>query len=211
MGQFLIHSLFFQSVFTPYLAVNPRLCPMLFQSILSERLHIRPFQADDWAAVYTYMSNPQVTAWLPEGQLDQAQTQAFVSENQGEEAKSYAVVLRGENVLIGHMVYHLWFAPKTYELGWVFHPDYYNRGYATEAARTLIHHSFATLHAHRVIATCQPENIASWRVMEKLGMRREGWFRQCIYRTETLWWDEYFYAILAEEWHKQQKERRGLG
>lgn len=177
---------------------------MLLDSISTERLQIRPFQADDWTAVYAYLSNPQVTAWLPEGQLDQAQTQVFVTENQGEETKAYAVTLRGADVLVGHLVYHLWFAPRTYELGWVFHPDYQGRGYATEAARALLQHSFATLQAHRVIATCQPQNIASWRVMEKLGLRREGHFRQCIYRRDDLWWDEYFYALLAAEWQQAQ-------
>ena len=58
---------------------------------------------------------------------------------------------------------------------------------------------FETLGLHRVIATCQPENTASWRVMEKLGMRREAHFRKGHYRGAT-WWDEYFYALLAKEW-----------
>jgi [ribosomal protein S5]-alanine N-acetyltransferase len=178
---------------------------MLLDFIATDRLHIRPFQANDWPTIYAYLSDPGVTAWLPEGLLDQAQTQAFVAENQGGETKAYAVVLPDEKRLIGHMVYHLWFAPRTYELGWVFHPAYQGRGYATEGALALMRHSFETLNAHRVIATCQPENIASWRVMEKLGMRREGHFRQCIYRSETLWWDEYFYALLAEEWRQQHR------
>jgi len=52
---------------------------------------------------------------------------------------------------------------------------------------------------HRIIATCQPENTSSYRVMEKIGMRREGYFKKCI-PTEKEWWDEYYYAILKEEW-----------
>jgi len=56
------------------------------------------------------------------------------------------------------------------------------------------------LHLHRIIATCQPQNVASWRVMEKLGMRREAHFRKCLRRPENQWWDEYFYALLDEEW-----------
>ena len=40
--------------------------------------------------------------------------------------------------------------------------------------------------------------------MEKIGMRREGHFRQCIYRGEDHWWDEYFYAILASEWSQKK-------
>jgi RimJ/RimL family protein N-acetyltransferase len=50
-----------------------------------------------------------------------------------------------------------------------------------------------------VIATCQPENAPSWRVMEKLGMQREGHLRKCISRDETTWRDEYFYALLEDE------------
>ena len=57
------------------------------------------------------------------------------------------------------------------------------------------------IQSHRVIATCQPENPASYRVMEKIGMHREGHFRKFIYRGENLWWDELFYAILDEEWY----------
>lgn len=52
---------------------------------------------------------------------------------------------------------------------------------------------------HRIIATCQPENTPSYRVMEKLGMRREGYFQQCIPRGD-IWWDEYYYAMLKTEW-----------
>ena len=44
------------------------------------------------------------------------------------------------------------------------------------------------------------ENVASWRVMEKIGLRREGHFRRCVYVDEATWWDEYFYALLEEDW-----------
>ena len=97
-------------------------------------------------------------------------------------------------------MFHPWFAPQTYELGWVFHRAYHGHGYATEAAEALLRYSFEALPLHRVIATCQPQNVASWRVAEKLGLRREGHFRQCLRRLENQWWDEYFYALLAEEW-----------
>ena len=70
-----------------------------------------------------------------------------------------------------------------------------------EAAHALLGYGFATLGLHRVIATCQPENVASWRVMEKLGMRREAHVRQCIPRDDGTWWDEYVYAILKAEWN----------
>jgi len=55
-----------------------------------------------------------------------------------------------------------------------------------------------------IIATCQPENEASWKLAEKAGMRREGFFRKCIYKEDGIWWDEYFYAILENEWKENR-------
>jgi RimJ/RimL family protein N-acetyltransferase len=98
------------------------------------------------------------------------------------------------------MPFHAWFQPRTYEIGWAFGQAHQGKGYATEAGRALVAHAFGSLGAHRVIATCQPENTASWRVAEKLGLRREGHFRACLYRAPGIWWDEYFYALLADEY-----------
>src|SRR5687767_13845002 len=173
---------------------------MLLQAIQTERLIVRPFEGEDWHAVHSYMSDPKVTAWLPEGPFDEAESRAFVARNVGDAATAYPVFLREGLVAIGHMPFHPWFAPRTYEVGWVLHPNHQGRGYATEAARALVAHSFSTLDAHRVIATCQPENGASWRVMEKLGMRREAHFRQGHLLHGETWWDEYFYAMLEDDW-----------
>ena len=101
------------------------------------------------------------------------------------------------------MDFHPWFVGATHEIGWAIGRPHQRQGYATEAARALIAHAFETLRCHRVIATCQPENVASWRVMDKLGMRREAHFCQCLLREGGEWWDEYFYALLAEEYFGQ--------
>ena len=179
------------------------------QPIETQRLIIRKFELDDWRGLYTYASDPNVMHYMAEGVLaTEAQARSFVEQNMEDKAESFPVLLKPENKLIGHMVYHVWFGPRTYELGWVLHPAHQRKGYATEAAQALLKHSFESLNAHRVIATCQPENPASHRVMEKIGMRREGHFRKCIHRPDDaigeVWWDEYFYAILAEDWFDQQ-------
>jgi len=169
-------------------------------NLVTERLRLRPFQASDFAALATYATDPDVMHYMEEGVLDEQGVRAFLQKNAGDGATAYALLLRDKDDLVGHMVFHPWFAPQTYEIGWVIAPPHQRQGYATEAARELLRFSFEDLHAHRVIATCQPENTASYRVMEKIGMRREGHFRKCIHRGGDLWWDEYFYAILAEEW-----------
>lgn len=180
---------------------------MLTTPLTTDRLIIRPFTPDDWAAVHAYTSDPATMHFMPEGVMGEEQTRQFINENMGEKARHYAVILKVDDQLIGYMNFHPWYSTRIYEIGWVLHPDYHGQGYATEGARALLRHGFETLGVHRVIATCQPENPASYRVMEKLGMQREGHLRQCIERPDGIWWDEYFYALLADEWFAHAADR----
>jgi RimJ/RimL family protein N-acetyltransferase len=143
------------------------------------------------------MRDPQVTLWLPGGVMDEAGAQAFAGRNARRAPRELAVIERASGELVGHMAFHPWLGAR--EIGWVIGRPHQQRGYATEAARALVAHAFETLGAHRVVATCQPQNIASWRIMEKLGMRREAHFRQHLPRPNGEWWDEYFYALLAQD------------
>jgi RimJ/RimL family protein N-acetyltransferase len=171
-----------------------------FKTLETARLTLRAIAAADGPAIHRYMSDPSVTRWLPEGRLSEAEAQAFAARHAGRNAQAVAVVQRATGEFVGHMPFHPWFGPATYEIGWVIASDRQGRGYATEAARALMAFAFDGLGCHRVIATCQPQNPASWRVMEKLGMRREAHFRQALHGPSGAWWDEYFYALLAEEY-----------
>lgn len=168
--------------------------------ITTERLAIRPIEYEDWPAILEYMSDEEVTRWLPEGRLTSVEAQKFAAENSANDAHALAIIETASRRFIGHMVYHPVQAFRTHEIGWVLRADAQGRGYASEAASALLRHAFVTLDCHRVIATCQPENIASWKVMEKLRMRREGLLLQCIFRGGETWWDEYVYAILKKEY-----------
>ncbi len=168
--------------------------------IVTERLIIREFVEDDWDQVLAYTADPVVMKYIPEGVFTEEKARQFVLLHQSKNAKNYAVTLREGQALIGHIVFHPWFGEHTYEIGWVFHPGYQRKGYATEAAASTLNYAFTNLGLHRVVATCQPDNIASYRVMEKIGMRREGHFIQCIPREDGTWWDEYYYAVLKSEW-----------
>jgi [ribosomal protein S5]-alanine N-acetyltransferase len=166
----------------------------------TQRLRIRSFQRNDWQALYDYTSDSALMVYIPEGPFSPEQAKAFVADNMGEQVRALAVLLKRADILIGHMDFHPWFAPQTYEIGCVFNRAYHGQGYATEAAVALLKYGFEVLRLHRIIATSQPENVASWRVMQKLGMRREAHFRKCIRSQEDRWWDEYVYALLEEEW-----------
>lgn len=166
--------------------------------IKTKRLLIREFESKDWQAVYAYTSDSHVMKYIPEGVFTEKDAKEFVSKNTGNDAEKFPVVLIAEDIVIGHIVFHKYFGEHTYEIGWVFNPKYQNRGYASEAAKAILEYGFKEMNLHRIIATCQPENIPSYRVMEKIGMRREGFFKKCIPNGNE-WWDEYYYAILEEE------------
>lgn len=123
------------------------------------------------------------------------------------ENKFFASVLKENGKLIGHVSltperpeeFRMW------NLGYIFNPDYQNKGYATEAARAVIKYAFNKLNAHRIAGHCSPENPASWKVLEKCGMKREGLSRKDFpIRTDengnTVWLDSYDYAILDEDY-----------
>lgn len=181
---------------------------MLPNQLETKRLLIRPFLADDWRNVHRYTSMPDIMEYMEEDVMSESDTRTFIEKQLTDDVTAYPMILKEKGKLIGHMIYHPWYAPRTYEIGWIVHPDYHGEGYSTEAAHALLRHGFEEQKLHRIIATCQPENVASYRVVEKLGMRREGYFQKCIYRGNDIWWSEYFYAILAEEW-KSRKESYG--
>ena len=93
---------------------------------------------------------------------------------------------------------------RTWEIGYIFNPNYHNQGYATEACQAVINYAFTQLNAHRIVANCSPENPASWRVLEKCGLtreatRRKNAFFRTDYNGEPIWLDSFEYAILADD------------
>ena len=186
------------------------------RTIETERLILRPIEAGDWRAIHHYASRPEVVRYLPHEPFTEEDAAAFAlrwSEQarlQGDAWPEMLVVVRKDDGrLIGHLPFEVFNAKyRTREIGWVFAPEVHGHGYATEAARAVLQLAFGELDLHRVIATCDPCNEASYRVMEKLGMRREAHFvRDVQIRGE--WADEYFYGILEEEWAGHERRRTG--
>ena len=135
--------------------------------IATERLFIRKFTYDDWQAVHAYTADANVMNYIPEGIFSDEDAKKFVIENSNENPKYFPVLLKKDQTLIGHIAFHQYFGEHTYEIGWVFNPNYYNKGYASEAAHAVLKYGFEKMKLHRIIATCQPDNIPSYRVMEK--------------------------------------------
>ena len=87
-------------------------------------------------------------------------------------------------------------------IGWLLIQSEWNKGYATEITKSLLEYCFKILKVHRVCALCHPQNIGSWKVLEKCGLRREAhYIKKVKYlsNADSHWEDELEYAILREE------------
>lgn len=176
--------------------------------LVTDRLRLREFTADDWPAVLAYQSDPLYLRYNPWSERTPEAVQEFVGmflAQQGEQPRikfQLAVVLRSRGELIGNCGIRKDFATaQEAEIGYELSPTHWGRGYATEAARAILRFGFTGLGVHRVWAWCVAENTASAHVLEKLGMRREGRLRDKeLFKGR--WWDNLLYAILEDEWRE---------
>lgn len=175
------------------------------------RLLLRPFTPGDLGDLYAYHSRPEVARYLhwearDLGQARQAlheQCQETTLEVDGDWL-TFAVVERAVGRVVGEVGLKLLSREhRQGETGFVFNPDYQGRGLATEAAECMLALGFDSLGWHRIIGCCDARNLASARVMERLGMRGEAHLRHGeIVKGE--WADELVYAILDREWNARR-------
>ena len=109
----------------------------------------------------------------------------------------FAITLRDKGTLVGGCGLGLE-RPHEASIGYCLNPNFWGYGLATEAALALCQFGFSKLLLHRIFATCRLENVASARVMEKLGMKWEGLLREHVY-VRGQWHDSYLYSILVHE------------
>jgi len=167
------------------------------------RLILRPFSASDGNDLHEYLSDPEVVKFEPYRPLTLEECHQE-AERRAHDDAFIAVCLKGSGKLIGN----IYFDRREYdawELGFVFNSAYQGKGYAYESAREVLHNAFSVLGIRRVVAQCNPQNERSWRLLERLGLRREGHLKQNVFFWKDelgrpLWKDTYEYAILSEEW-----------
>jgi ribosomal-protein-alanine N-acetyltransferase len=144
----------------------------------TSRLILRPFREEDVDRLAELMANPDFMRFsLGPYTHEQTQTvvQKFLAWNQAGLPSQFAVIFRGNNELIGYCGFLHWHldGKDEIEIGYRLHSDYWGRGLATEAARVVRGHAFKDLGLPRVISLIHPDNIASRRVAEKIGMKNE--------------------------------------
>ena len=190
--------------------VPPAPPPVLEHPLRTERLTLRPATAADADATFAYRSLETVGHWLTEVPTDLLTYRGTFAEP-ARLATTIVVELDGQ--LIGDFMLRVedaWAQAEVAdqarntqaELGWVLDPAHTGRGYASEAVRALVTYCFDELKVRRVVANCFLDNDKSWRLMERLGMRREVHaVAESLHRSGE-WLDTVAYAILASEWDR---------
>ncbi len=181
--------------------------------ITTPRLILREIVADDWPAVLAYQRDLRYLryyAWTERTEDDvRAFTQMLAGlrdKHQPRREFQLAITLPGDPTLIGNCGIRRkpeneWEADIGYELN----PEYWGRGYVTEAVAAMVDFGFRELGLHRVSSWCIADNAASSRVMERLGMKSEGFLRENEH-FKGQWWDTLLYGLLKEEWQGSPRQ-----
>jgi RimJ/RimL family protein N-acetyltransferase len=173
----------------------------------TERLLLRPFASDDFEALFSMHSHPEVARYLYWDARTKEEARAVLERKmQARAIKSAgdALVLAGVKKESGELIgdFNLvWHGSEHAqgEIGFIVHPDHQGHGYATEAARVLLRLAFEEMRLHRVVGRLDARNSASARVLDRLGLRREAHLIENEF-VKGEWQSELVYAILDREW-----------
>lgn len=177
--------------------------------VLLRTERLREFVENDWPPLYAVESRPDVARYQSFAPRTEQESRAYVL-GAVEAAKEHprttydlALVLPPADRPLGRFGLGLPDASRIDAAIWyTLHPDAWGHGYATEATRALVDFGCRDLRLHRIWVACDPANVASRRLLERIGMRREDHLRQNA-RVKDAWVDSPIYAILDHEWQRR--------
>ena len=183
----------------------------------TKRLILRPFREADAADLYEYLKAPMVNcfACMKLNSLEEARREVQKRAEDGEFV--FAISLKDTGKVIGEICALPEssqpdaaenYVKDTFSPCWMLHTDYHGKGYAYEAAKAFFDYLFYQKSARRIYAYTEDNNLPSQHLCEKLGMRREGLFREFVSFVNDpdgnpIYENTYQYAILKKEWDEQ--------
>lgn len=170
------------------------------------RLLLREMIESDWLDVHKYASQDIVCQYQPWGPNTEQDSLDFVnqviSDSRQVPRKRFVFAIIYNGNMIGAGEFNIRdLANKAGEIAYIVNPSYWGNGIATEVATLLIEFGFDVLKLHRIYATCDPRNIGSSKVLEKVGMIKEGKIRDDLLIKDG-WRDSLLYSVLEHEWKK---------
>ena len=171
----------------------------------TKRILLRPFELSDGPRVKELAGDKAIadtTLNIPHPYQDGMAEEWILtrqSKFQAGESVNCAIILKSIQELIGAIGLIIDKRFNRAELGYWIAKEYWNQGYCTEASKAILKYGFLELDLHRITATHIISNPASGKVMEKIGMKKEG-----VLREHVIKWDKYedvvSYGILRKEW-----------
>jgi RimJ/RimL family protein N-acetyltransferase len=175
----------------------------------TQRLILRPFRDDDLEPFLAYRNDPLVyryqgwvTPYLRQDGMEFIEQMKGFIPRHSVGWMQLALERKDTGEMIGDMAFYLGKTnPRNANLGYSLARSAWGQGYAREAATKTLDYLFRVLDLHRVVADCDVDNLASIRLLERLGFRREACFIESFWLVESArWGDEYAYALLQREW-----------
>ena len=166
---------------------------------------LRNLEPGDLEAVHGLISRMDVVRYMLLPVCTREESEKFVRDALGESASEpwrsiVRAILNAEGgALVGLCGVVIPKGSEEGEIWYLLDPQWWGKGIATDAAKKLLDLGFGELRLHRIWASCLPENPASGRVLEKAGLRKEG-FQLKNLKIHGEWRSSFLYAILAEEW-----------
>lgn len=183
---------------------------MKLPTLYTERLIIRPLSVLDADDMYEYAKTSYVgpmAGWPPHRSL--VETLNIIKNmmviKSPYELGNWAIVLKDNNKMIGTIELYNYYSEFKAELGYSINPAYWNKGYATEAAKEVIAFGFEYLSLKRIEAGTFLNNFQSQRVCEKLGFVKEGIARNGYVRYDGKVFDKLVYGMTVDEFHQIYK------
>lgn len=178
--------------------------------LLTPRLILRPFTADDLPHFTAYRNHPDVARYQSWSDYSAAQAQAFFAQqqrlafNHDDSWFQLAVERREDGALLGDVAVHFFDEGRQAELGVTFDPVHQRQGQAREALSAVIALLFGPLAKHRITAVVDARNLRAAALFSKLGFRREACWRQNVF-FKGAWGDEFGFALLQSEWREHEQ------
>lgn len=167
----------------------------------TQHFMIRRLNHSDLAAFCAYRAAPEIAKFQSWTDYSYQQGVKLLADTDylsfAVPGKWYQLAIIGLNssVLYGDLAVHF-IDQQQVEIGFTVAPQFQGQGVACEALLALLDYLFSQLSIHRVIAITDTRNVAAWKLLEKVGFRREGHFHQNIL-FKGQWGDEYLYAMLS--------------
>ena len=179
-------------------------------NLQTERLVLSPISLEDLKPIHELHSLPETdyfnTLGIPENISEtKAILQSWIEKNEAEEKRSFTLKItsRENRAIVGLIAINMGLPKfKIAEVWYKLHPKFWNKGFATEALHKILEFGFVTLKLHRIEAGCAVDNLGSIRVLEKVGMLREGRKRKVL-PLKHGWSDNFHYALLASDFLRE--------